>query len=134
MRVPHDLKGSPTEANYGPSQPRTAPLLALPIWCHHTVRSVAQEAYRTLWADQPDRAERWRRVSNMDQLFGVGRPLRTITRQVIGAVYREMAEMGMSEEIIYQHADDFACLMRWADDWGFVRWDRRAEVGDNRLP
>jgi hypothetical protein len=124
MRVPNDLEGNPTEALCGPSQPRTATLLTLPISGHHSVRSVAQEAYSTLWADEPDRAERWRRVGNMDQVYGVGRPLHTITKEVIQEVYREMVEMGMPGDAITQHLEDFACLMFWADAWGFVEWSR----------
>lgn len=107
-----------------PLEPRTAALLAMPMsWCH-TVRSVAQEAFRTLWAEEPDRAERWRRVGNMDQVFGVGRPLRTISNNVVAAAIQEMEEMGMPETDIRQHLDNFACLMLWADHWGFVRWGR----------
>lgn len=124
MRVPHDFKDNLTEAPCSPSEARTATLLALPMSRRHTVRSVAQEAYRTLWATEPDRAERWRRVTNMDQVFGVGRPLRTISRQVLGAAIHEMEEMGIPEEAIKQHLDNFACLMLWADGWGFVRWNR----------
>lgn len=114
--------GNPLEAQQRPLEPRTAALLALPLSSSHTVRSVAQEAYRTLWADEPDRAERWRRVGNMDQVYGVGRPLRTITKTVIGAAFQEMEEMGMPEDVIRQHLEDFACLMLWADQYGFVRW------------
>jgi hypothetical protein len=77
-----------------------------------------------LWADEPDRAERWRRVGNMDQVYGVGRPLHTITKEVIQEVYREMVEMGMPGDAITQHLEDFACLMHWADEWGFVEWSR----------
>jgi hypothetical protein len=96
----------------------------LPISSCHTVRSVAQEAFRTLWAGEPDRADRWRRIGNMDQVYGVGRPLRTITKDVIGAVYREMVEMGMPGDVIQQHLEDFARLMFWADAHGFIRWSR----------
>ena len=128
MRViPDDLNVS-TEAPYGPSQPRTATLHALPISCHHTVRSVAYQAFRTLWADEPDRAQRWKRVSNMDQVFGVGRPLWTISKYVVSAAVQEMEEMGMPDDVIKQHLDNFACLMLWADGWGFVRWNRRSEA------
>ena len=116
--------GNRSEATQAPLEPRTATLLTMPMSCRHTIRSVAQEAYRTLWATEPDRAERWRRVNNMDQVFGVGRPLRTISRMVLGAAIREMEEMGMTEEVIGQHLDNFACLMLWADGWGFVRWGR----------
>jgi hypothetical protein len=77
-----------------------------------------------LWAAEPDRAERWRRVCNIDQVFGVGRPLRTITKQVLGAAYGEMEEMGLSEEVIFQHFEDFKWLMWWADDFGFVEWSQ----------
>lgn len=62
----------------------------------------------------------------MDQVFGVGRPLRTITEAVVAAAVYEMKEMGMCEEVIRQHLDNFACLMLWADDWGFIRWGRPA--------
>lgn len=129
MRVIPDDLTILTEAQEGSSEARTAPLLTLPISCHHTVRSVAQEAYRSLWTDGPDRAERWRRVSNMDQLFGVGRPLRTMSNAVVQAVIREMGEMEMPEEVIRQHLDDFGCLMLWADDWGFVQWGRQSDRG-----
>jgi len=127
MRVPYHLEGNLTEATYGPLQPRTATLLALPMSCRHTVRSVAQEAYRTLWAALPDRAERWRRVSNMDQVFGIGRPLVTISKQVVASAVQEMEEMGMPEPVIKQHLDNFASLMLWADGWGFVRWNRPSQ-------
>ncbi len=124
MRVTDDFKCPSTDAPYDPLEPHTATLLALPISRHHTVRSVAYQAYRTLWADEPDRAERWRRVSNMDQVFGIGRPLRTISKSVLGAAIEEMEQMGMPEPVIRHHLDDFACLMLWADEWGFVRWGR----------
>ena len=122
MRVLPDVLAFPTKARQSSSQPRTAHLLTLTISCHHTARSVAQEAYGTLWATEPDRAERWRRIGNMDQVFGIGRPLRTISKQVVGAAIQQMEEIGMPEEVITQHLDDFACLMLWADGWGFVRW------------
>ncbi len=128
MRVTDDFKCPSTKAPQGPLELHTTTLLALPISCHHTVRSVAQEAYRTLWATEPDRAERWRRVSNMDQVFGIGRPLETISKQALVAAYREMEETGLSEEVIDQHFDDFRCLMLWADDWGFVEWSRPSEA------
>lgn len=67
-------------------------------------------------------------MGNIDQVLGVGRPLRTITRQVLGAAYGEMEEMGMEEEVIYQHFDDFKWLMLWADDWGFVEWSQPSEA------
>ena len=127
MRVTPDFTCSPNETQYGPSQPRTATLLTLRISCHHTVRSVAQQAYRSLWAGEPDRAERWHRVGNLDQVFGIGRPLRTISKQVVSAAIQEMGEMGMSEDVVRQHLDNFACLMLWADEWGFVRWGRSTE-------
>jgi hypothetical protein len=60
----------------------------------------------------------------MDQVFGVGRPLRTISEQVVTAASQEMEEMGVPDEVIRQHLDNFAALMLWADDWGFVRWGR----------
>lgn len=112
------------KATHGPSGPQRTPVLTLPISSCHTVRSVAQEAFRTLWVDEPDRAERWRRVGNMDQVYGVGRPLRTITKEVIGTAFRELVEMGMPEDDIRQHLDNFAFLMVWADRNGFVRWSR----------
>lgn len=127
MRVPKDFKGVTAEAPYGPSQPRTATLHALPTPCHHTVRSVAYRAYRTLWADEPDRAERWHRVSNMDQVFGIGRPLRTMSGDVIKAAIQEMEEMGMPEDVIMQHMDNFAALVLWAGDNGFFGWACRDE-------
>lgn len=124
MRViPDDLTVS-AEAHEGPVQPHTATLHALPISCHHTVRSVAYQAYSSLWRDQPDRAERWHRISNMDQVFGVGRPLRTMSNAVVQAAMAEMREMEVPEEDIKLHMDNFAALMLWADDWGFVRWNR----------
>jgi hypothetical protein len=58
----------------------------------------------------------------MDQVYGVGRPLRTITKNVIGAAFQEMEELGMPDDVIMQHLDDFACLMLWADQHGFVSW------------
>lgn len=115
MRVtPPRFTSNTTEALYGPSQPRTATLLTLRISRHHTVRSVTQQAYRTLWASEPDRAERWRRVSNMDQVLGVGRPLRTISQQVFAAAISEMKEMDMPWPVIEQHHGDFGSLMTWA--------------------
>ena len=122
MRVPPDCNGIQLIDPWGPLQGVTASLLTLPISGHHSVRSVAQEAYRTLWAEEPGRAERWRRVGNMDQVYGVGRPLRTITKEVIGAVYREMIDMGMPGDVIRHHLEDFACLMTWAEKHGFIRW------------
>ena len=122
MRVPHDIESNPTEAPHGPPQPRTATLLTLPISCRHTVRSVAQEAYRTLWATEPDRAERWCRVGNMDQVLGVGRPLWTISKHVLGAAIQAMEEMGMSEGDIEQHFHTFGSLMIWADQRDFYAW------------
>ncbi len=124
MRVPHDLKGNPTEAQQRPLEARTATLLTLPTSCHHTVRSVAQRAYMTLWGIQPVRAERWQRVSNMDQVLGVGRPLRTITKSVLAEAIRELEEMGMPEDAIERHVSNFASLMVWADHGGFVWWGR----------
>ncbi len=105
-----------------PSEPRTATLLALPMSYRHTVRSVAQEAYMTLWATLPDRADKWRRVGNLDQVFGVGRPLWTISRQLFEAGIQDMQEMGMPEADIQQHLKDFGCLMTWAVEHGFVEW------------
>jgi hypothetical protein len=58
----------------------------------------------------------------MDQVFGVGRPLGTISRHVLVAAVREMDEMGISQDVIDQHFAEFRCLMLWADDWGFVKW------------
>lgn len=80
-----------------------------------------------MWATEPDRAERWRRVSNVDQVLGVGRPLVTITKHVLAAAWGEMEELGMPEEVVYQHFEDFKWLMLWADDWGFVRWYRPSD-------
>lgn len=124
MGVQDDRNEKQLTAPWRPSQLRTATLLTLPISGHHTVRSVAQNAYRSLWADEPDRAERWCRVGNMEQVFGVGRPLRTITEAVVAAAVHELKEIGMPEDVIREHLDNFAALMLWADDWGFVRWGR----------
>jgi hypothetical protein len=66
----------------------------------------------------------------MDQVFGIGRPLVTITKQVVASAIQEMEEMGMSEDVIKQHLDNFACLMLWADGWGFVRWGRPPGVSE----
>jgi hypothetical protein len=60
----------------------------------------------------------------MDQVFGVGRPLRTIGQKVVDAAVQEMEEMAMPKDVIRQHLDNFAALMLWADEWGFVRWGR----------
>lgn len=126
MRViPDDGLAVATEAHQGPSEARTATLLTLPVSRHHSVRSVAQHAFRTLWIDEPDRAERWSRVERMDRHFGIGRPLRTISKSVLGATIREMGEMGMNEDVVLQHLDNFAALMLWADGWGLIRWGRR---------
>jgi hypothetical protein len=74
MRAPPDCKGTQRSVPWGLLQTPTATLLKLPTSDYHTVRSVSQEAYSDLWDTEPDRAERWLRVSNMDQVFGVGRP------------------------------------------------------------
>jgi hypothetical protein len=58
----------------------------------------------------------------MDQLYGVGRPLRTITKDVIAVVYREMIHMRMPGDVITQHLQDLADLMFWADAHGFIKW------------
>ena len=126
MGVPPDHNHLQPRASRSAVEPPTATLLSLPTSRHHSVRSVAQEAFKTLWADEPDRAERWRRIGNMDQLYGVGRPLGTITKEVIGAVFQEMLEMGMPGDVVRQHLEDFATLMFWADAHGFVRWTRAA--------
>lgn len=124
MRVLDDRNAAATKGLRGPSRRHTATILTLPMSWNHTVRSVAQEALKTLWADEPDRAERWRRIGNMEQLYGVGRPLRTITKDVIAAVYREMLDLRMPGDVITRHLEDFATLMFWADAHGFVRWSR----------
>jgi hypothetical protein len=124
MRVPDDRNAAATKGLDGPSRPHTAALLTLPVSWHHTVRSVAQQAFKTLWAEEPDRAERWRRVGNMDQIFGVGRPLRSISKVVVDAAVHEMHEIGMPEDDVGQHLDNFACLMIWADMHNFIRWGR----------
>ena len=122
MRViPNDLAVS-TEAQQGPSHARTATLLTLGTSSHHTARSVAQEAYRTLWADEPDRADRWRRIGNMDWLFGNGRPLRTISKEVYAGAIQEMHEMGVPGPVVVQHLQDFGSLMTWAVGRGFVQF------------
>ena len=122
MRVIPDDLVITIEAQESPSKPRTATLHALPISCHHTVRSVAYQAYRALWRDEPDRAERWHRISNMDQVFGIGRPLRTISKQVYSAAIHEMQEMGMPWPVVEQHLKDFGSLMTWAVEQGFAEW------------
>lgn len=122
MRVTTHLTGNPTAPPYGPAKPRTATLLALGISGHHTVRSVAQQAYRTLWATLPDRAERWRRVGNMDEVFGIGRPIRTISKEVYAAAIQEMLEIGMPWPVIEQHLEDFGALLTWAVGRGFAQW------------
>lgn len=128
MRViPDDDLTVSTEAQRGPSQPRTASLLTLPVSRYHSVRSVAQHAFKTLWNDEPDRAERWSRVERMDRHFGIGRPIRTISQGVLGATIREMGEIGMKEDVVLEHLDNFAALMLWADAWGFIRWARRPD-------
>ena len=123
MRViPNDDLPVPTEAQQSASQPRTASLHALPILCHHTVRSVSQHAFKTLWIDEPDRRERWNRIGNMDQAFGTGRPLRTISKSVLDAALCELWAMGMSDDVVKQHFDDLACLMIWAESRRFLQW------------
>jgi hypothetical protein len=122
MGVSDDREIASTEAPYGPLEPRTATLLTLPISRHHTVRSVAQRAFKRLWTEEPDRAERWRRVGNMDEVFGVGRPLRTISKPVIAAAIREMQETAMPGPVIQQHLEDFRFLLTWAFQRGFVDW------------
>lgn len=122
VRVSDDLERALAEAPYGPVERRTAALLTLPISCHHTVRSVAQRAFKTLWTEEPDRAERWRRIGNMDEVFGNGRPLRTISKEVVAATIGEMMEIGMPDLVIQQHLDDFRFLSAWAYQRGFVEW------------
>ena len=119
------FEGVRVDACQGHQERAGAPLGSFPISCRHTVRSVAQEAYRTLWADEPDRAERWHRVSNMDLVFGVGRPLATFNNEVRERAIQDLEELGMPEHAIRQHLANFAALMLWADGWGFVRWGRR---------
>ena len=63
----------------------------------------------------------------MDQVFGIGRPLRTISKQVYSAAIQEMQEMGMPCPVVEQHLKDFGALMLWADAWGFIRWGRPTE-------
>ena len=121
------FRGIKVDACQGHQGRAGAPHGSFPISCRHTVRSVAQEAYRTLWADEPDRATRWHRVRNMDLVFGVGRPLATFTNEVRERAILELEEMGMSEHAIRQHLANFADLMLWADGWGFVRWGRPSE-------
>ena len=131
MRVIPDDLAVAGEAQNGPSRLCTATLHALPISCHHTVRSVTYRAYRTLWADEPDRTERWRRISYMDQVSGIGRPLRTMSHGVVNAAIQELEEMGMPEDVMEKHLDNFASLMLWADEWRFITWGRRSEVEDD---
>ena len=123
MRViPNDDLPVPTEAQQSASQPRTASLHTLPISCHHTVRSVSQQAFKTLWIDESDRRERWNRIGNMEQVFGVGRPLRAISKEVYTAAIHEMNEMGMPWPVIEQHLSDFGFLMTWAVGRGYVEF------------
>jgi uncharacterized ubiquitin-like protein YukD len=130
MRViPNDDLPVTTEAQQGPSDPRTASLHDLPISDDHTVRSVSQHAFKTLWIDEPDRRQRWNRIGNMDKVFGRGRPLRTISDGVVKAAIQELREMAMPEDHIKQHLDNFAVLMLWADDWRFIRWGRPSHGG-----
>ena len=122
MRVSDDLERGSGEAPYGSSGPRSAALLTLPISRHHTVRSVAQRAFKKLWTEEPDRAERWRRIGNMDEVFGIGRPLRTISKPVIAAAIGEMKEMGIPGPHIDEHLKDFGSLMTWAVGQDFAEW------------
>ena len=119
------FEGVRVDACQGHQERAGARLGSFPISSRHTVRSVAQEAYRTLWADEPDRAERWHRVRNMDLVFGVGRPLATFNNEVRERAIQDLEELGMPEHAIRQHLANFAALMLWADGWGFVRWGRR---------
>jgi hypothetical protein len=122
MRVPNDFEGDLTEAPRSPLQPRTAPLIPFPMSYRHTVRSVAQEACRTLWATLPDKADKWRRVGNMDHMLGVGRPIHTISKEVFAAAIHEMQGIGMPGPAIEQHLEDFGALMTWAVARGFAEW------------
>lgn len=97
-------------------------LVSLPMSRHHTVGSVSQEAYRTLWAPLPDRGERWQRVRNVGLVLGMTTPLNEIGKGLLGATIIEMGQLGMPEAVVDQHLDNFACLMLWAHGWGFVRW------------
>lgn len=75
-----------------------------------------------MWATLPDRAEKWSRVGNMDQVFGIGRPIHTISKQVFEAAIQTMHEMGMPGPVISQHLEDFGSLMTWAVGRGFAEW------------
>jgi hypothetical protein len=68
----------------------------------------------------------------MDQIFGIGRPLRTMSHAVVNAAIQELEELGLPEDVIEKHLDNFASLMLWADDWRFIRWGRRSEVEGDR--
>lgn len=128
------ISGNQKQAPQGPLEPHTATILTFPVSCRHTVRSVSQEAYKTLWAIQPDRAERWLQVRNMDLMYGVGRPLSTITKEVIAVAVEDMKKVGMKGNVIIQHLETFACLMFWAGDHGFVRWSEPSEHDVTRPP
>lgn len=112
------------EAFKGLSQGHTTTVTALPTSGHHSIGSVAQEAYRTLWVAEPDRNERWQRVRGLSLLIGLRTPLFGISKGALGAALIKMRALGLSEEVVDQHLDNFACLMLWADQQGFVRWGR----------
>jgi hypothetical protein len=122
MRVPNEFECYPAEAPQGPLKRHTAALIPFPMSYRHTARSVSQEAYRTLWATLPDRAEKWRRIGNMDQVLGVGRPIHTISKQVFATAIEDMQQLGMPEDVIGQHLEDFGSLMTWAVGRGFAEF------------
>jgi len=47
----------------------------------------------------------------MDQVFGVGRPIHTISKEVFEAATSRMHEMGMPWHGIEEHVYDFGTLM-----------------------
>lgn len=128
------FNGINVDACQGHQERARAPHGSFPISSRHTVRSVAQEAYGALWANEPDRAVRWHRVSNMDLVFGVGRPLVTFNNEVRERGIKDLEEMGMPEHAIRQHLANFADLMLWADGWGFVRWSRPTANANVKQP
>ena len=116
--------GLRVDACQGHQERAGAPHSSFPMSYRHSVGSASQEAYRALWTAEPDRAERWARVHTVGLIVGLGTPLRAITSQVRNRAIWELGERGMSDADIARHLDNFACLMLWADGWGFVRWGR----------
>ena len=122
------FEGLRVDACQGHRERAGVPHGSFPMSYRHSVGSASQEAYRALWTAESDRAERWARVRTVGLIVGLGTPLRAITTPVRNRAIWVMRERGMSKADIARYLDSFACLMLWADGWGFVRWGRSSEL------